>query len=218
MSLEVSVTDAAGKTTDTVTLPAEIFDCPVNIPLMHQVVNAQLAAARQGTHATKTRSQVAGGGKKPYRQKGTGRARQGSIRAPQYAGGGVVHGPQPRDYSQRTPKKMKAAALRSALSDRAANDVVHIITELIDGDTPKTKTALTALRNTTTVRRVLVVLTADENAAWLSLRNEQAVHLLRPDQLNTHDVLVNDALVFSKAAYDAFVSGKKANEAVEATA
>jgi large subunit ribosomal protein L4 len=217
VSLEVNVTDAAGKTTGTVTLPAEIFDRPVNIPLMHQVVTAQLAAARQGTHAVKTRGQVAGGGKKPYRQKGTGRARQGSTRAPQFAGGGTVHGPSPRDYSQRTPKKMKAAALRSALSDRAANAAVFVVSELIDGDTPKTKSALTALRNTTEAKRVLVVLERDQQVTWTSLRNEPSVHLLRPDQLNTYDVLVNDVVVFSKSAFDALVdSTKKEEEAAAA--
>lgn len=213
MSLEVNVTDAAGKKAGSVTLPAEIFERPVNIPLMHQVVTAQLAAARQGTHATKTRSQVAGGGKKPYRQKGTGRARQGSTRAPQFAGGGIVHGPVPRDYSQRTPKKMKAAALYCAMSDRAANSAVHIFSELVDGDTPKTKTALTALRATTQAKRVLVVLNSDEDVTRRSLRNEPSVHVLQSNQLNTYDVLYNDALVFSKAAYDTFVDSKTAVEA-----
>ena len=219
MSLEVTVTDAAGESAGTVTLPAELFDQPVNIPLMHQVVTAQLAAKRQGTHAVKTRGQVAGGGKKPYRQKGTGRARQGSTRAPQFAGGGTVHGPVPRDYAQRTPKKMIAAALRSALSDRAGNDVVHIVTELVSGDTPKTRAALTALRKTTSAKRVLVVLNRDQQVTWKSLRNDPDVHLLHTDQLNTYDVLVNDALVFSKAAYEAFIAAKlPSQEAVEATA
>ncbi|MFC0040359.1 50S ribosomal protein L4 [Actinomadura rayongensis] len=187
-------------------LPAEIFDAKTSVPLIHQVVVAQQAAARQGTHATKTRGEVSGGGKKPYRQKGTGRARQGSTRAPQFAGGGVVHGPQPRDYSQRTPKKMKAAALRGALSDRARNGLVHIVDGLVEGDTPKTKTAVTALRGITDVRRVLVVLDREDEVTWKSLRNEPSVHLLVSDQLNTYDVMVNDAVVFTQKAYDEFIA------------
>src|SRR5215475_6874260 len=135
----------AAKASATAQLPPEIFDAKVNVPLIHQVVVAQEAAARQGTHSTKTRGDVRGGGKKPYRQKGTGRARQGSVRAPQFAGGGIVHGPQPRSYEQRTPKKMKAAALRGALSDRARHGRVHVIESLVDGETPKTKVALSAL-------------------------------------------------------------------------
>nr|WP_202420072.1 50S ribosomal protein L4 [Actinomadura rayongensis] len=187
-------------------MPAEIFDAKTSVPLIHQVVVAQQAAARQGTHATKTRGEVSGGGKKPYRQKGTGRARQGSTRAPQFAGGGVVHGPQPRDYSQRTPKKMKAAALRGALSDRARNGLVHIVDGLVEGDTPKTKTAVTALRGITDVRRVLVVLDREDEVTWKSLRNEPSVHLLVSDQLNTYDVMVNDAVVFTQKAYDEFIA------------
>ncbi|MER7543612.1 50S ribosomal protein L4 [Spirillospora sp. NPDC127506] len=187
-------------------LPAEVFDAKTSVPLIHQVVVAQLAAARQGTHATKTRGDVRGGGKKPYRQKGTGRARQGSIRAPQFAGGGTVHGPQPRDYSQRTPKKMKAAALRGALSDRARYGRVHVVDSLIEGDTPKTKTALKALREVTEAERVLVVLDREDELTWKSLRNEPSVHVLVSDQLNTYDVLVNDDVVFTKAAYDEFIS------------
>ena len=140
-TVDVRSTRDAAPTAGTVELPAEVFDVQVNIPLIHQVVVAQLAAARQGTHATKTRGEVRGGGKKPYRQKGTGRARQGSTRAPQFAGGGVVHGPPPRDYAQRTPKKMKAAALRGALSDRARDGRVHVVTGLVDGDAPSTKAA-----------------------------------------------------------------------------
>ncbi|MFC4053060.1 50S ribosomal protein L4 [Actinomadura syzygii] len=187
-------------------LPAEVFDAKTSVPLIHQVVVAQLAAARQGTHATKTRGDVRGGGKKPYRQKGTGRARQGSTRAPQFAGGGAVHGPQPRDYSQRTPKKMKAAALRGALSDRARYGRVHVVDQLIEGDTPKTKTALTALREVTGAKRVLLVLHRDDELTWKSLRNEPSVHVLVSDQLNTYDVLVNDDVVFTKTAYDEFIS------------
>jgi large subunit ribosomal protein L4 len=187
-------------------LPAEVFDAKTSVPLIHQVVVAQLAAARQGTHATKTRGNVRGGGKKPYRQKGTGRARQGSIRAPQFAGGGIVHGPQPRDYTQKTPKKMKAAALRGALSDRARYGRVHVVDGLIEGDAPKTKTALKALREVTEAKRVLLVLDREDELTWKSLRNEPSVHVLVSDQLNTYDVLVNDDVVFTKAAYDEFIS------------
>ncbi|MFB4305701.1 50S ribosomal protein L4 [Actinomadura sp. GTD37] len=187
-------------------LPGEVFDAKTSVPLIHQVVVAQLAAARQGTHSTKTRGEVRGGGKKPYRQKGTGRARQGSIRAPQFAGGGVVHGPQPRDYSQKTPKKMKAAALRGALSDRARFGRVHVVDSIIEGDTPKTKTALKALREVTEANRVLLVLDREDEVTWKSLRNEPSVHVLVSDQLNTYDVLVNDDVVFTKTAYDEFIS------------
>ena len=194
-------------TTLTLDLPAEIFDVPANVPLIHQVVVAQLAAARQGTHKTKTRGEVAGGGKKPYRQKGTGRARQGSTRAPQFAGGGVVHGPVPRDYSQRTPKKMKAAALRGALSDRARNGRLHVIDAFDVAEKPHTKTALGAIKELTGRRHVLVVLGREETNAWKSLRNLPEVHLLHADQLNTYDVLVSDDVVFTKAGYDAFVAG-----------
>ena len=194
--------------TVTVDLPAEIFDVELNVPLVHQVVVAQLAAARQGTHSTKRRGEVSGGGKKPYRQKGTGRARQGSTRAPQFAGGGVVHGPKPRDYSQRTPKKMKAAALRCALSDRARNGRLHVV-DTFAGDQPSTKAAKTAIASVTERRNVLVVLGREEINAWLSLRNLPEVHLLHADQLNTYDVLVSDDVIFSKAGFDAFVAGPK---------
>jgi large subunit ribosomal protein L4 len=194
-------------TTLTVDLPAEIFDVPANVPLIHQVVVAQLAAARQGTHKAKTRGEVAGGGKKPYRQKGTGRARQGSTRAPQFAGGGVVHGPVPRDYSQRTPKKMKAAALRGALSDRARNGRLHVIDAFDVAEKPHTKTALGAIKELTDRKHVLVVLGREETNAWKSLRNLPEVHLLHADQLNTYDVLISDDVVFTKAGYDAFVAG-----------
>jgi large subunit ribosomal protein L4 len=191
-------------------LPAEIFDAKVNVPLIHQVVVAQEAAARQGTHATKTRGQVRGGGKKPYRQKGTGRARQGSNRAPQFAGGGVVHGPQPRSYAQRTPKKMKAAALRGALSDRARHGRVHVVTSLVEGDTPKTREAVAALAAVTgapaATAQVLVVANAADQVTWRSLRNARGVHLLDSGQLNTYDVLVSDHVVFTKAALDSFVA------------
>jgi large subunit ribosomal protein L4 len=191
------------------TLPPEIFDAKVNVPLIHQVVVAQEAAARQGTHATKTRGDVRGGGRKPYRQKGTGRARQGSTRAPQFAGGGIVHGPQPRDYAQRTPKKMKAAALRGALSDRARHDRVHVVASLVDGDTPKTQAALSALAAVTDVsagRQVLVVISGNDDVTRRSLRNVPAVHVLAEGQLNTRDVLVSDHVVFTQEAMDNFVA------------
>jgi large subunit ribosomal protein L4 len=198
-----------------VEFPAEIFDVELNVPLIHQVVVAQQAAARQGTHATKTRGEVRGGGKKPYKQKGTGRARQGSTRAPQFAGGGTVHGPQPRDYSQRTPKKMKAAALKGALSDRARNGRIHVVESLVTGEKPSTKTALTALLELTDRRKFLVVLERNDVVTWLSLRNAPEVHLVAVDQINTYDVLASDDVVFSKAAYDAFVAGTGSNSAPE---
>ncbi|WP_433610985.1 50S ribosomal protein L4 [Dactylosporangium sp. CA-139114] len=201
----VDVRKADGTTNGSVELPDDIFDAQASIPLMHQVVVAQLNAARQGTHKAKSRGEVAGGGKKPYKQKGTGRARQGSIRAPQFTGGGVVHGPVPRDYTQRVNKKMKAAALRGALSDRAREGHIHVVESFIEGETPKTKTALVALRAITEARRVLVVLARDDEANWLSLRNEQSVHLLVADQLNTHDVLLADDVVFTTAALDEFL-------------
>jgi len=201
----VDIRNAAGENAGSVELPAEIFDVQANIPLMHQVVVAQLAAARQGTHKTKTRGEVAGGGRKPYKQKGTGRARQGSIRAPQFTGGGVVHGPTPRDYTQRVNKKMKTAALRGALSDRAREGHVHVVETFIEGDTPRTKDALGVLRGLTTARRVLVVLPREDEKNWLSLRNEPSVHLLVADQLNTYDVLVCDEVVFTATALGEFL-------------
>jgi large subunit ribosomal protein L4 len=204
-----------------VDLPAEIFDVEVSVPLMHQVVVAQQAAARQGTHATKTRGEVRGGGRKPYKQKGTGRARQGSTRAPQFAGGGIVHGPQPRDYDQRTPKKMKAAALRGALSDRARNDRIHVVESLVGGDKPSTKAALAALAGLTGDsgrERFLVVLERGDNLTWLSLRNAPSVHIIAVDQLNTYDVLAADDVVFTKGAFDAFVSGAPKGKSVKAVA
>ncbi|MET7932539.1 50S ribosomal protein L4 [Streptomyces sp. NPDC005322] len=208
----INILSPAGDEAGTVELPAEIFDAQVSIPLIHQVVVAQLAAARQGTHKTKTRGEVRGGGKKPYRQKGTGRARQGSTRAPQFAGGGVVHGPVPRDYSQRTPKKMKAAALRGALSDRARHDRIHVVTALVDGDI-STKAAKNLLGKISERKNVLVVAERSDEAAWLSARNLPQVHILEPGQLNTYDVLVSDDLVFTKAAFESFVAGPKAKAA-----
>jgi large subunit ribosomal protein L4 len=201
----VDVINVEGTKAGSVDLPAEIFDVQANIPLMHQVVVAQLAAARQGTHKTKTRGEVAGGGKKPYKQKGTGRARQGSIRAPQFAGGGVVHGPVPRDYSQRTPKKMKAAALRGALSDRARDGFVHVVEAFVSGEKPSTKAAIATLRKVTESRKVLVVLHSEDTLNAISLRNEPTVHLIESGQLNTYDVLVADVVVFTKDALDEFL-------------
>ncbi len=206
-TLTVDVIDAKGKKSGTAELPAEVFDVQTNVPLIHQVVVAQLAAARQGTADTKTRAEVRGGGKKPYKQKGTGRARQGSTRAPHFAGGGVVHGPTPRDYTQRTPKKMKAAALRGALSDRARNGRVHVITGFgIDGK-PSTKAAVAALANLSSRKNVLVVLERGDELTLKSLRNVEQVHLLVADQLNTYDVLISDDVVFTQAALEAFVAG-----------
>jgi len=203
----VEIRKPEGGVDGSVDLPAEVFDVAENKPLMHQVVVAQLAAARQGTHKAKSRGEVRGGGKKPYRQKGTGRARQGSTRAPQFTGGGVVHGPQPRSYAQKTPKKMKAAALRGALSDRAANDRIFVVTEFVTGDVPKTKDAVAVLSSVTegATRNILVVTTSDDEATWKALRNVPAVHLLAEDQLNTYDVLDSDYVVFTQAAFSAFV-------------
>jgi large subunit ribosomal protein L4 len=206
---EVSVIGADDKTVE---LPAEIFAAKVNVPLIHQVVVAQQAAARQGTHAAKNRGQVRGGGKKPYRQKGTGRARQGSLRAPHYAGGGVAHGPVPRSYVQRTPKKMKAAALRGALSDRLSHGRVLVVSGLVDGDVPKTKDAVTVLTGALSSaggsldRPVLVVLHRDDEIGWKSLRNVPGVHVLVEGQLNTYDVLASDHVVFTEQALEAFVA------------
>jgi large subunit ribosomal protein L4 len=190
-----------------VDLPAEIFGVAINIPLIHQVVTAQQAAARQGTHSTKRRGEVRGGGRKPHKQKGTGRARQGSTRAPQFTGGGIVHGPKPRDYSERTPKKMKVAALRGALSDRAQNDRIHVLDSFGLGDTPSTKSALAQLASITDRLKFLVVLERTDAVTWLSLRNAQGVHIVAVDQLNTYDVLASDDVIFTRGAYDAFVGG-----------
>ena len=200
---KIDVHTPGGKKDGAVELPAELFDVEPNIALMHQVVTAQLAAKRQGTHAT--RGEVSGGGKKPYRQKGTGRARQGSTRAPQFTGGGVVHGPQPRDYSQRTPKKMIAAALRGALSDRARNQRIHAVTELIAGQTPSTKSAKTFLGTLTDRRRVLIVIGRSDEVGARSVRNLPGVHVISPDQLNTYDVLKADDVVFSVEALNAYI-------------
>jgi large subunit ribosomal protein L4 len=201
---EVDVIGLDGEKAGSVELPAAVFDAQANTALMHQVVVAQLAAARQGTHKAKTRGEVRGGSGKPWRQKGTGRARQGSRRAPQWKGGGVVHGPLPRDYSQRTPKKMKKAALRGALSDRARAGQVYVVEGFVEGERPSTKAAVAALAKVTEAKRVLVVLAEDDRLNWLSLRNEPRVHLLEAGQLNTYDVLVSDDVVFTKDALDQF--------------
>jgi large subunit ribosomal protein L4 len=209
-TLKIDVHTPGGKKNGSVELPAELFDVEPNIALMHQVVEAQRAAGRQGTHSTKTRGEVRGGGKKPYRQKGTGRARQGSTRAPQFTGGGTVHGPKPRDYSQRTPKKMIAAALRGALSDRARNGRIHAVTELVEGQTPSTKSAKAFLATLTAERtaennKVLVVVGRTDETGALSVRNLPGVHILSPDQLNTYDVLKADDVVFSVEALNAYI-------------
>lgn len=209
-TLKIDVKTPDGKVEGSVELPAELFDAPANIALMHQVVTAQQAAARQGTHSTKTRGDVSGGGRKPYRQKGTGRARQGSTRAPQFTGGGVVHGPKPRDYSQRTPKKMIAAALRGALSDRARNGRIHAITEIVAGQTPSTKSAAAFLSTLTDRKQVLVVIGRSDEAGAKSVRNLPGVHILTPGQLNTYDVLRSDDVVFSVEALNAYIAAQSA--------
>ena len=214
----VEVKTPAGGSAGTLDLPAEVFGVQVNVPLIHQVVVAQLAAARQGTHDTKTRAEVRGGGRKPYKQKGTGRARQGSTRAPQFTGGGVVHGPTPRDYEQRTPKKMKAAALRGALSDRARNGRVHVISAVVESDVPSTKAASATIAAITDRRNVLVVLERDDVLGWKSLRNAVGVHLLVADQLNTYDVLCSDDVVFTTGALQAFLSGPTRGKGAKAVA
>lgn len=207
----LDVLDATGKKAGTVELPASVFDVQTNVPLIHQVVTAQLAAARQGTHKTKGRGEVAGSGRKPFKQKGTGRSRQGSVRAPEHTGGGTVHGPVPRDYSQRTPKKMIAAALLGLLSDRARGERLHVVSG-IGGDTPSTKAAvetLAALNGGKGVsKNVLVVLERGDENAWMSVRNLKSLHVLFADQLNAYDVVVSDDIVFTKAAYESFVASK----------
>ena len=212
---KIDVRTPDGKKDGSVELPAALFDVDPNIALMHQVVTAQLAAKRQGTHSTKTRAEVSGGGKKPYRQKGTGRARQGSTRAPQFTGGGIVHGPKPRDYSQRTPKKMIAAALRCALSDRARNDRIHAITEVLAGQAPSTKSAKAFLATLTDRRKVLLVIGRTDVVGAKSVGNLPGVRVIAPDQLNTYDVLDADDVVFSVEALNAFIEAHAANSAEE---
>ena len=202
----VDVHTPGGGTDGSAELPAEIFDVQVNIPLIHQVVVAQLAAARQGTSSTKTRAEVRGGGRKPYKQKGTGRARQGSTRAPQFVGGGTVHGPTPRSYEQRTPKKMKAAALRGALSDRARNDRIHVASGLLAEAAPSAKVAVAKRRSITGNARLLVVVASADETTWKSLRNAADVHVVSPNELNTYDVLCSDDVVFTTDALEAFIT------------
>lgn len=216
-AVSVDVVSASGSTGRTVELPGEVFGVQVNVPLIHQVVVAQLAAARQGTHKTKTRGEVSGGGQKPYRQKGTGRARQGSIRAPQFTGGGIVHGPVPRDYAQRTPKKMIAAALRGSLSDRARHGRVHVV-DSVCGEAPSTKTAVTLLTGLSERKHKLVVAERSDDAAWKSLRNADNVHVIDPGQLNAYDVLVSDDVVFTESALAAFLAPKPSGKSVKAVA
>ena len=216
--ITVEIRTPDGEVAGTVELPNAIFGVQVNVPLIHQVVVAQLAAARQGTHDTKRRGEVRGGGRKPYKQKGTGRARQGSTRAPQFVGGGVVHGPHPRDYSQRTPKKMKAAALRGALSDRARNSRIHVLSAVVEGETPSTKAAIQALTHVSARRNLLVIVQREDDVAWLSLRNVGRVHLLAVDQLNTYDVLVSDDVVFTQGALAAFLAGPTTGKGAKAVA
>ena len=209
---------AKAKTAAVVDLPPDIFDVPTNVSLIHQVVVAQLAAARRGTASTKSRGEVRGGGRKPYRHKGTGRARQGSTRAPQFVGGGVVHGPKPRSYAQRTPKKMKVAALRGALSDRARNDRLIVVSSLVTGDAPSTKGAAATLAKLSTARHVLVVAERSDEITWQSLRNVSTVHVLEPGQLNTYDVLISDDVVFTKGALDVFLAGPVKGKSAKASA
>ena len=202
----VSVVDVAGKKAGSADLPEALFGVEANIPLIHQVVTAQLAAARQGTQSTKRRGEVSGSGKKPFKQKGTGRARQGSVRMPQHRGGGVVHGPKPRDYSQRTPKKMIAAAIRGALSDRARAGRIHVVNEFGLGGTPSTKSAAQIILKLTQGRKTLVVLDRSDEVSYKSLRNLSSVHVLPVDQINAYDVLNAEDIIFTEAALSAFVS------------
>ena len=209
MANSVDVLDVAGKKTGTAELPTELFDVQTNIPLIHQVVVAQLAAARQGTQSTKRHGEVSGTGKKPFAQKGTGRARQGSLRAPQMRGGYITHGPKPRDYDQRTPKKMKAAAVRQALTDRARNNRLHVVESLGLSDKPSTKAAQAFLAMFTKQKNVLVVLDRTDEVSYLSLRNLKNVHVLPVDQLNAYDILNSDDLVFTKSAIEEFTANSK---------
>ena len=208
----VDLRNRAGATVGSADLDDATFGIQPNVAVMHQVVTAQLAARRAGTQSTKTRAEVRGGGAKPFKQKGTGRARQGSIRAPQMTGGGIVHGPQPRDYAQRTPKKMIAAALLGALSDRARGGRIHAVESFAAGDAPKTKDAVALLGGIAPAKRYLVVLARDEELSERAVRNIPTVHVLRVDQLNAYDVLVSDDVVFSTAALEAFIAAKTAKK------
>ncbi|MCC5948906.1 MAG: 50S ribosomal protein L4 [Nitriliruptoraceae bacterium] len=212
--MSVDVKDLTGASVGSVDLPAAWFGGVVNIPVMHQVVTAQLAAARQGTHKTKTRGEVRGGGRKPWRQKGTGRARQGSIRAPQWVGGGVAHGRVPKDWSVRVNKKLKRAALRSALTDRANNAAILVVRDLAF-EAPKTKDALAALAALEVTGKALVVLGDRDTATERSFRNLPTVHLLTVDQLNTHDVLNSDVVVIDEAALELIGTGRRTSTPVE---
>ncbi|HQG70805.1 MAG: 50S ribosomal protein L4 [Microbacteriaceae bacterium] len=213
----IDVINAKGTKVTSLDLPAEVFDVQTNVPLIHQVVVAQRAAARQGTHNTLRRGEVSGAGRKPFKQKGTGRARQGSIRAPQMKGGGIVHGPHPRDYSQRTPKKMIAAALRGALSDRARGERLHVIDSLSVGNVPSTRAVAALLADIAPSKNVLIVLQREDEVSYKSVRNLSTVHVLPFDQLNAYDVLVSDDIVFTQGAYEAFVAwNTKAKEEVSA--
>ena len=214
----VDVLDVQGKKVGSADLPADLFDVQTNVPLIHQVVVAQLAAARQGTQSAKTRGEVSGAGRKPFKQKGTGRARQGSIRAPQMRGGGMVHAVKPRDYDQRTPKKMISAALKGAISDRARNGRLHVISEFSLGATPSTKAASNILAQLTQRRNVLVVLDRNDEVGYLSLRNLKSVHVLPVDQLNAYDVLLSDDVVFTKSALDVYIAGPAKGSSVKAVA
>jgi large subunit ribosomal protein L4 len=216
MATSLEILSVSGSKSGSVELPADLFDVQTNVPLIHQVVVAQLAAARQGTHNTLRRGEVSGAGRKPFKQKGTGRARQGSIRAPQMTGGGIVHGPHPRDYSQRTPKKMIAAALLGALSDRARGDRLHVVESLAIGETPSTKAVAALLGDIASSKHVLIVLEHDDNVSRKSVRNLESVHVLDYDQLNAYDVLLSDDIVFTKAAFDAFVNSKTKKQEVSA--
>jgi len=214
----VDVLDVQGKKVGSADLPADLFDVQTNVPLIHQVVVAQLAAARQGTQSAKTRGEVSGAGRKPFKQKGTGRARQGSIRAPQMRGGGMVHAVKPRDYDQRTPKKMISAALKGAISYRARNGRLHVISEFAIGATPSTKAASNVLAQLTQRRNVLVVLDRTDEVGYLSLRNLKSVHVLPVDQLNAYDVLLSDDVVFTKSALDTYIAGPAKGSSVKAVA
>ena len=216
MALTVEVKNAEGKKVGSVDLPSDIFDAQTNIPLIHQVVTAQLAAARQGTQKAKNRGETSGSGKKPFKQKGTGRARQGSIRAPLQRGGGAAHAVRPRDYAQRTPKKMIAAALRGVLSDRARNERIHVIDSVTGA--PSTKAALAAVRQFSDRRHLLVVVSRSEDAAWRSLRNAENLHLLVPDQLNAYDLLKSDDVVFSESAINDFLKARAAGKGAKSVA
>jgi large subunit ribosomal protein L4 len=205
MSLTLDIKNAEGKKVGSVDLPSDVFDAQANVPLIHQVVVAQLAAARAGTAKAKTRAEVSGSGKKPFKQKGTGRARQGSVRAPLQRHGGVSHGPVPRKYDQRTPKKMIVAALRGSLSDRQRAERIHVIDSITSA--PTTKGAIAAVRQFSDRRNLLVVLSRSEDVAWRSLRNAENTHLIVNDQLNAYDVLRADDVVFSESAIREFIAG-----------